>query len=51
MIRYATCHICAGDFELESMIEDIDGTLYCLLDSGDICPVCGVYDHECEEDN
>ena len=33
---------------LEDMIEDIEGAKYCLLDSGDICPVCGIYEHQCE---
>ena len=44
----ATCKICLDDFMLEDMIEDIAGAKYCLLDSGAICPVCGVYDHNCE---
>ena len=47
----ATCKVCAGDFDIEDMIEDIQGAQYCLLDSGDICPNCGVYGHECEGDN
>lgn len=44
----ATCKICLDDFTVEDMIEDIAGAKYCLLDSGAICPVCGVYDHNCE---
>jgi hypothetical protein len=32
------------------MIEDIEGARYCLLDSGEICLVCGVYGHKCEEE-
>ena len=47
----STCMVCLGDFEDESMIEDIKGTRYCLLDSGDICPVCGIYGHDCEGDS
>ena len=45
----ATCKICLFDYEVEDMIEDIEGAKYCLLDSGGICLVCGVYDHNCEE--
>jgi hypothetical protein len=45
----ATCKVCLNDYEVEDMIEDIEGAKYCLLDSGDICLVCGVYDHNCEE--
>ena len=48
-MELATCKICVGDFDVESMIEDIQGAKYCLLDSGDICPVCGTYEHNCEE--
>lgn len=44
----ATCKVCASDFDIDSMIEDIQGAKYCLLDSGDICPVCGIYEHDCE---
>ena len=44
----STCMVCLGGFDDESMIEDINGTRYCLLDSGDICPVCGIYGLECE---
>lgn len=44
----ATCKVCVDDFDVESMIEDIQGAKYCLVDSGDICPVCGIYDHDCE---
>ena len=44
----ATCKICSSDFDVESMIEDIQGAKYCLVDSGDICPVCGIYGHDCE---
>jgi hypothetical protein len=44
----ATCKVCAGDFDIESMIEDIGGAKYCLLDSGAICLVCGIYGHDCE---
>lgn len=44
----ATCKICSADFEIESMIEDIQGAKYCLLDSGSICLVCGIYGHNCE---
>ena len=44
----STCKVCLNDFDDESMIEDIEGARYCLLDSGEICPVCGVYGHDCE---
>ena len=44
----STCKICLDDFLDEDMIEDIVGAKYCLLDSGAICPNCGVYDHQCE---
>jgi hypothetical protein len=48
----ATCKVCASDFDIDSMIEDIEGAKYCLADSGSICVVCGVFDHDCEwEDN
>lgn len=48
MSDVSTCKICSYDFDTEDMIEDIQGTKYCLIDSGDICAVCGVYDHDCE---
>ena len=48
MEQVSTCHICQDDFITEDMIEDIAGVKYCLLDSGGICPNCGVYDHKCE---
>ena len=44
----STCMVCLGDFDDESMIKDIDGAKYCLLDSGWICVVCGIYKHNCE---
>lgn len=44
----STCMICLGDFEDDSMIEDITGTKYCLLDSGGICSVCGMYELKCK---
>ncbi len=44
----ATCKVCTSDFDVEDMIEDIQGAKYCLLDSGNICVVCGIYDHDCE---
>lgn len=44
----STCMVCLGDFNDESMIEDITGTKYCLLDSGGICSVCGMYELKCE---
>jgi len=50
----STCKVCLDDFDDESMIEDIEGAKYCLLDSGDICVVCGIYElcgndeHKCE---
>ena len=44
----STCMVCLDDFEDESMIEDINGARYCLLDSGEICLVCGVYGHKCD---
>jgi hypothetical protein len=47
-MELATCKVCASDFDLESMIEDIAGGKYCLLDSGKICLVCGIYGHDCE---
>ena len=52
MSELATCKVCLNDYEVEDMIEDIQGAKYCLLDSGEICLiclVCGVYDHNCEE--
>jgi hypothetical protein len=48
-MEQATCKVCVTDFDVEDMIEDIQGTKYCLLDSGYICVVCGVYDHDCGE--
>lgn len=48
MSKVATCKVCLDDYELDSMIQDITGANYCLLDSGEICPVCGVYEHDCE---
>lgn len=47
----ATCKVCLGDFTLEDMIQDITGANYCLIDSGEICPVCGVLGHDCEGAN
>jgi hypothetical protein len=47
-MEQATCMICLGDYDLESMIEDITGTKYCLLDSGGICLVCGFYELKCQ---
>ena len=47
----STCEVCKGDFDDESMIDDIQGTKYCLVDSGEICPVCGIYGHDCERDS
>ena len=44
----ATCKVCVSDFDIDDMIADIQGAWYCLLDSGDICVVCGVYGHDCE---
>jgi hypothetical protein len=44
----SSCKGCAFDFYTEDMIEDIQGAKYCLADSGDICPNCGIYGHECE---
>lgn len=44
----ATCKVCVDDFNAEDMIEDIEGAKYCLVDSGDICPICGIYEHDCE---
>ena len=48
MSEYSTCKICSEDYLTEDMIEDIQGALYCLVDSGDICPNCGIYGHQCE---
>jgi hypothetical protein len=48
MITVSTCKVCLDDFDNDSMIEDIQGSKYCLLDSGDICLVCGIYQHQCE---
>jgi hypothetical protein len=48
MSAYSTCKVCLTDYDDEDMIEDIQGAKYCLLDSGDICPVCGIYQHQCE---
>jgi hypothetical protein len=45
----STCKVCLDDFEDESMIQDITGARYCLFDSSEICPVCGVYGHKCDE--
>lgn len=44
MSALSTCKVCLDDFDNENMIEDIEGTKYCLLDSGNICPVCGIYE-------
>ena len=49
MSEFSTCKVCSEDYLTEDMIEDIEGAKYCLLDSGNICVVCGVYDHACEE--
>ena len=49
MNEYSTCKVCATDYLTEDMIEDIEGALYCLIDSGDICLVCGKYGHDCEK--
>ena len=51
MSKVATCKVCLDDYELDSMIQDVEGANYCLLDSGGICLVCGVYEHNCEEEN
>jgi hypothetical protein len=48
MNEVSTCKVCSYDFYDEDMIEDIQGTKYCLLDSGFICVVCGIFGHECE---
>jgi hypothetical protein len=48
MSELSTCKICLTDYDDEDMIEDIQGAKYCLLDSGDICLVCGIYQHQCE---
>jgi len=48
MSTESTCKVCSVDYLTEDMIEDIQGAKYCLLDSGDICVVCGIYGHECE---
>lgn len=48
MSAYSTCKVCLTDYNDEDMIEDIEGAKYCLVDSGDICPVCGIYEHQCE---
>ena len=50
MTELSTCKICSDDFLTEDMIEDISGAKYCLLDSGSICPVCGVYEHDCNKE-
>ena len=50
MSDLATCKVCLDDFEVDDMIEDIEGAKYCLIDSGRICPACGVYDHDCEDE-
>jgi hypothetical protein len=47
-MEMATCKVCVTDYALEDMISDIEGAIYCLIDSGRICPVCGVFDHNCE---
>jgi hypothetical protein len=47
-MQLATCKICVADYDVESMIEDIEGAKYCLLDSDRICLVCGIYGHDCE---
>jgi hypothetical protein len=50
-MELATCKICVDDYDIESMIEDTEGAKYCLLDSGEICLVCGIYKHDCEGEN
>lgn len=45
----ATCKTCSEDYELENMFQDIEGANYCWVDAGNICLVCGVYGHNCEE--
>ena len=51
VMELATCKICVDDYDIESMIEDTEGAKYCLLDSGEICLVCGIYKHDCEGEN
>jgi hypothetical protein len=46
----STCKVCLEDYPNDDLIEDIQGAKYCLLDSGGICPVCGIYEHNCEEE-
>ena len=49
-MELATCKVCLDDYDVESMIEDIQGAKYCLFDSGEICLVCGIYEHDCERE-
>ena len=49
MNELSTCKTCSEDYLTESMIQDIEGALYCLVDSGEICPNCGKFGHECEQ--
>ena len=51
MNSLSTCKICSYDYYNEDMIEDIQGSKYCLRDSGNICPICGIYGHDCEATN
>ena len=47
MTRYATCYICAGDYEVEDMTEDIQGAMYCPRHAVDVCPVHNKYEDDC----
>lgn len=51
MSDLSTCKMCSYDYPNDDIIEDIEGAKYCLMCSGDICPVCGVYAHDCEEES
>jgi len=42
MSEFSTCKTCSEDYLTEDMIEDIQGALYCLMDS-DICASCGYH--------
>lgn len=48
MSEFSTCLICKEDERTEDMAADISGALYCYR-CADICLVCGVYEHNCEE--
>ena len=48
MSEFSTCKVCLEDYLTEDTFEDINGARYCWVHAGNICLVCGVYEHDCE---